>query len=74
MVLELKSCELPAFRATGAQPQVFTQQICGDADPDDDAVLSCALGARANLIVTSDKDLLVLHPWRDIRILNSALR
>lgn len=48
----------------------FTQQICRDAD--DDAVLARALSARASLIVTGDKDLLVLHPWRDIRILNPA--
>lgn len=48
----------------------FTQRICRDAD--DDAVLACALSARADLIVTGDKDLLVLHPWRDIRILNPA--
>lgn len=52
----------------------FTVQICRDAD--DDAVLACALGAQARLIVTGDKDLRVLHPWRDIHILTppDALR
>jgi len=52
----------------------LTQQICRDAD--DDAVLACALAAQARLIVTGDKDLRVLHPWRDIHILApaSALR
>ena len=46
----------------------FTVQICRDAD--DDAVLACALSAQAQLIATGDKDLRVLHPWRDIHILN----
>ena len=52
----------------------FTEQICRDAD--DDAVLACALSAQASLIVTGDKDLRVLHPWREIHILNppQALR
>lgn len=39
-------------------------------DVDDDAVLACALAAKADIIVTGDNDLLVLHPWRDIQILN----
>lgn len=47
--------------------QKFTQQICRDADDDD--VLACALAAKANIIITGDKDLLVLHPWRGIHIL-----
>lgn len=38
-------------------------------DPDDDHVLACALGARADLIVTRDSDLLSLGTFRDIRIL-----
>lgn len=50
--------------------QKFTQQICRDAD--DDAVLACALAAKAQMIITGDKDLLVLHPWREIQILNPA--
>lgn len=41
-------------------------------DPDDDVVLSTALAARARLIATGDKDLLCLHPWRNIQILNAA--
>ena len=41
-------------------------------DPDDDHVLACALTARAQLIVSRDKDLLVLHPYQGISILASA--
>ena len=48
----------------------FVAGVGGDAD--DDAVLTCALAAHAEIIVTGDKDLLVLHPWRDIDILNPA--
>jgi len=46
----------------------MTQQICRDAD--DDAVLACALAARADMIVTGDKDLLVLQPFQGVDILN----
>lgn len=40
-------------------------------DPDDDHVLACAFAADAKLVVTRDKDLLVLDPLRDIRILSA---
>lgn len=42
------------------------------ADADDDAVIACALAAKASLIVTGDRDLLVLHPFQEIAILNPA--
>ncbi len=48
----------------------LTRQVCRDAD--DDHVLACALAAKADLIVTGDKDLLVLHPWRAVHILSPA--
>jgi putative PIN family toxin of toxin-antitoxin system len=41
-------------------------------DPDDDAVLACAVGARADLIVSGDKDLRVLGNYRGILILSAA--
>jgi uncharacterized protein len=41
-------------------------------DPDDDAVLACALAAGADLIVTRDNDLLTLGTFRNIRIVRSA--
>lgn len=41
-------------------------------DIDDDQVIACALAAGASLIVSGDSDLLVLHPWRDIHIVNAA--
>jgi uncharacterized protein len=41
-------------------------------DPDDNDVLECALAAQASMIVTGDKDLLRLSPFRGIRILTPA--
>jgi putative PIN family toxin of toxin-antitoxin system len=41
-------------------------------DPDDDHVLACALAAHADLIVSGDRDLLVLDRFQDIRILTAA--
>lgn len=41
-------------------------------DPKDDKYLELALASGAETIVTSDDDLLVLHPWRGTRILRPA--
>ena len=41
-------------------------------DPDDDAVIACAVAARAQLIVSGDKDLRALRAYRSIRIASPA--
>lgn len=41
-------------------------------DPKDNMYLEFALAAGAETIVSSDDDLLVLHPWRGVRILRPA--
>lgn len=41
-------------------------------DADDDAVLACAMAARADLIVTGDDDLLVLGSFKAIAIVTPA--
>jgi len=41
-------------------------------DIDDDVVIATALAAEADAIVTGDNDLLVLHPWQGIQILNAV--
>jgi uncharacterized protein len=41
-------------------------------DPKDNKYLELALAAGAEIIVSSDDDLLVLHPWRGVRILRPA--
>lgn len=48
----------------------LTAQISRDAD--DDAVLACALAARADLIVSGDDDLLVLGSFRATPIVTAA--
>ena len=42
------------------------------ADPDDDAVLACAIAAQAEIVVSGDSHLLGLSAYRDIRILTAA--
>ncbi|MGI9028259.1 MAG: putative toxin-antitoxin system toxin component, PIN family [Candidatus Saccharimonadales bacterium] len=37
-------------------------------DPDDNAIVACAIEARAQLIVTADSDLLKLNPYEGIGI------
>ena len=41
-------------------------------DPKDAKFLALALASGANTIISSDLDLLVLHPWKDISILTPA--
>jgi putative PIN family toxin of toxin-antitoxin system len=41
-------------------------------DPDDDAVLACALGARAEVIVSGDRHLLGLKEYQGIRIVRAS--
>jgi putative PIN family toxin of toxin-antitoxin system len=41
-------------------------------DPKDNQFLALALVAEADVLVSSDEDLLVLHPWRGIPIITPA--
>jgi len=41
-------------------------------DPKDDKFLEVALNGRADVILTGDRDLLTLHPWRGVEILSPA--
>ena len=49
-----------------------TVRVADCRDPKDDKYLELALAAGAEVIVSSDEDLLVLHPWRGVRILRPA--
>jgi hypothetical protein len=44
------------------------EQVRDCRDPDDDKFLELALAIGARAIVTGDADLLVLDPWRGVRI------
>lgn len=48
-------------------PIVYRIQAC--RDPKDDKFLELAINGRADVVVTGDDDLLVLHPYRDVPIL-----
>ena len=43
-----------------------------EADPDDNAILECAVAAHAKLVVSGDSHLLDLGQWKDIQILSPS--
>ncbi len=49
-----------------------TEAVTDCRDAKDDKYLELALAAAAGIIVSGDDDLLVLHPWRGVRILRPA--
>ncbi len=49
-----------------------TVHVTDCRDPKDNKYLELALAAGAEIIVSSDDDLLVLHPWRGVSILRPA--
>ena len=48
----------------------FFTPVC--RDPKDDKYLALAISANSKIIVTGDEDLLVLHPYENISILNAS--
>ena len=50
----------------------ITETITACRDPKDDKFLELAVSGQADLIISSDHDLLVLHPFRGISILKPA--
>ena len=51
---------------------VPSERVTDCRDPKDDRYLELALAAGAAFIVSSDDDLIVLHPWRGVSILSPA--
>ena len=49
-------------------PEPIHPSVC--RDPDDDAILGCAVAAKADCIVTGDTDLLVMKNFHEIEIAN----
>jgi len=41
-------------------------------DPDDNKILECALEAKADLIISADKDLIALKEWAGIKIIHPS--
>lgn len=50
-------------------PGLVRVQVC--RDPDDDAILGCAVEGEADYLITGDKDLLVLKKYGGTRILTA---
>ena len=53
-----------------AERIIVTAPIKACRDPKDDKFLEVALNGEANLILTGDRDLLALHPFRGVDILS----
>jgi putative PIN family toxin of toxin-antitoxin system len=51
---------------------VPAERIVACSDPNDDMILECAVAAKAKVIVTGDKALLRLDPFRGVRIVTPA--
>jgi uncharacterized protein len=50
----------------------ITERMAAYRDPRDDKFLELAVNGRADLIVTGDRDLLALNPFREIPIITPA--
>lgn len=50
----------------------ITELVEASRDPDDDKFLALAVSGNADVIISGDKDLKVLHPFRGIPILTPA--
>lgn len=64
-----ETLELLAAAALWFEP---SEPVTDCRDAKDNPYLELALAARATAIVSGDEDLLVLNPWRGIRVLRPA--
>lgn len=53
-------------------PVIITQEIKECRDSEDDKWLSLAVSAKSDCIISGDKDLLILNPFREIPILTPS--
>ena len=54
-------------KVTMVRPAALGQTVC--RDPDDDAIIACALGGKAKVICSGDGDLLALNGFRGLEIM-----
>ncbi len=57
-------------KLTLVRPVALDETVC--RDPDDDAVIACALGGKAKVICSGDGDLLALDGFRGLEIMNPS--
>jgi len=56
--------------ATVVNPKITLNEVA--TDPDDNRILECAVEARADIIITADKDLLKLKKFRETQIFHPS--
>jgi len=61
-----------ATMLAAAEMVTITEKITACRDPKDDKFLELAINGHADLIVSGDRDLLALNPFRDIPIVRPA--
>jgi uncharacterized protein len=49
----------------------ITETVKECRDPKDDKILELALNGETDYIISGDKDLLVLHPFRDVHVITA---
>ena len=52
------------------RPVALGETVC--RDPDDDAIIACALGGKAKVICSGDDDLLALNGFRGLEIMQPS--
>ena len=57
-------------KLTMVRPVALGESIC--RDPDDDAILACAIGGNAKVICSGDGDLLALDGFRGLEIMRPS--
>ena len=57
-------------KLTIVRPVVLGETVC--RDPDDDAIIACALGGKAKVICSGDDDLLALNGFRGLEIMQPS--
>ena len=57
-------------KLTIVRPVLLGETVC--RDPDDDAIIACALGGKAKVICSGDDDLLALNGFRGLEIMQPS--
>lgn len=69
-VTKSKRIEFYKIYESALQIIPVTTTVIACRDPKDDMFLELAISGNANIIISGDKDLLELNPFRDIRIIS----
>lgn len=58
-------------KLTMVRPAALGEAVC--RDPDDDDIISCALGGKAKVICSGDGDLLALNGFRGLEVMKPSV-